>query len=261
MGIDQTHIDILKSNFQKKKQRNTRYSLRAYANFLGMDASSLSKVLKGQRNLPSSLGQQIVEKLDLDEAQKNVFYQSLVETRSKRIRDDSEQWSYSELKTEKAFKVVAEWEYFAVLNVVKLKSFEPNASWISDRLGISLVRVEEVLTDLLELKLLEEGPMGELFRNTGSLSTETDVPSQALVQAHRQELELAHRSLSEDKIDKRGFYSLTATGSPEAFTKLKKVCFDFLGRCMKVLEASEAEEVYQINIQSFPLTKSKRKNV
>lgn len=256
-----THIHILKSCFQEKKARNDRYSLRAYANFLGMDASSLSKVMKGQRDLPSSLGAQIVGRLNLEENQKNLFYKSLVENRRKRVRDDGSDWSYKELQSEKAFKVIADWEYFAILNLVKLKSFQPQPEWISERLGIELCRVKEVLIDLLELKLLEEGPSGELFRTAENLSTATETPNPALVKAHRQELELASSSLENDSIEERGFYSLSVPGSPEAFMKLKKLCFDFLGRCSKLMEKSEAEEVYQMNIQCFSLSNSKRKDV
>ncbi|MAF90433.1 MAG: hypothetical protein CL674_04105 [Bdellovibrionaceae bacterium] len=261
MGIKQTHIDILKSSFQERKARNSRYSLRAYANFLGIDASSLSKVLKGHRNLPSSMGKQIVSKLDLSEAQKSLFYHSLVESRTKPQRDNNEHWNYIDLNLEKSFKLIAEWEYFAILNIVKLKSFEANANWIADRLGIDVSRVEEVIIDLLELKLLEEGPQGELFRTTENLSTDTDLPNPALVEAHKKELDLARKSLSTDKIEERGFYSLTVAGSPEAFIKVKKLSFDFLGRCMKLLEKSEAENVYQINIQAFPLAKGKNDEV
>ena len=38
---------FLKEHFDKRKRKNPRYSIRSFAKFLGVESSTLSKILKG----------------------------------------------------------------------------------------------------------------------------------------------------------------------------------------------------------------------
>ena len=54
---------ILKIEFRKRKKRNPAYSLRAFAIFLGISSSFLSKILKGERPVGRSTLEKIANRL------------------------------------------------------------------------------------------------------------------------------------------------------------------------------------------------------
>ena len=51
--------DFLGAELDRRKQKNPRYSLRAFARFLDCDFSTLAKILKGERKM----GQRVIKKL------------------------------------------------------------------------------------------------------------------------------------------------------------------------------------------------------
>ncbi len=54
-----TFKDLLIAELQERQKRNSSYSLRAFARFLGMDHSRLSKILRGERPVSWGLARQL----------------------------------------------------------------------------------------------------------------------------------------------------------------------------------------------------------
>jgi PAS domain S-box-containing protein len=71
------HISLLESELQKRKDRNSRYSLRAFASFLGIDPSALSRILHGKQELSVQLALQVVLKLNLQGEEQERFIGSV----------------------------------------------------------------------------------------------------------------------------------------------------------------------------------------
>jgi hypothetical protein len=47
-------IDVLQEEFEKRRAKNSRYSLRAFAQNIGVQSATLSAVLKRKRALPAA---------------------------------------------------------------------------------------------------------------------------------------------------------------------------------------------------------------
>jgi plasmid maintenance system antidote protein VapI len=65
-----THVvSILTREFEQRRERKPSYSLRAFARFIELDPSHLSKVFRGQRGLSQERASAIFRKLGLDSDQ------------------------------------------------------------------------------------------------------------------------------------------------------------------------------------------------
>ncbi len=73
------HIEILLSEISKRKLNNSRYSLRAFAGFLGLVPSSLSRILACRQELSIATTKQIIKKLKLSEDDGLMFIASIAE--------------------------------------------------------------------------------------------------------------------------------------------------------------------------------------
>lgn len=78
------HVELLIQEIAKRKASNSRYSLRAFARFLGMAPSTLSRVLANHQELSISGSKKIMRKLKFSEEQKIIFITSVAEEKKRR---------------------------------------------------------------------------------------------------------------------------------------------------------------------------------
>lgn len=78
------HVEILIQEIAKRKASNSRYSLRAFARFLGIAPSTLSRVLSNSQELSLSGSKKIMRKLKFTEEQKITFITSVAEEKKRR---------------------------------------------------------------------------------------------------------------------------------------------------------------------------------
>lgn len=72
------YLEYLKSQFDKRLEKNTHYSLRSFARWLSIDPSFLSKVFSRQKVLSLEFAEKIVTKLEpLDKGIRDQFIKSV----------------------------------------------------------------------------------------------------------------------------------------------------------------------------------------
>ena len=76
------YIDYLSQLFAKKVAINSSYSLRAFAGFLEVDASYLSKCLAKKQSMSLQVAERILAKLSVEESVRKQFMQSIVDFQS-----------------------------------------------------------------------------------------------------------------------------------------------------------------------------------
>ena len=77
--LEATYRVRLSEEFKAKRSKNSRYSQNAYAKFLGLDTTYMSKLLKGKILLSLDLADQITKKLNLKEEERREFLFSVAE--------------------------------------------------------------------------------------------------------------------------------------------------------------------------------------
>ena len=79
------YTEYLSNELNRRKQNNSRYSLRAFARQLGLDASALSRILAGKQNLSVQGCLKIVEKLEISDQELNLFLNSVADEKKRRV--------------------------------------------------------------------------------------------------------------------------------------------------------------------------------
>lgn len=112
-----TFREALHTEFLARRRRNARYSLRAFARFLGVDHSTLSQILRSRRSLSPRMVALLGRKLGLSAT-------FVAEARHQQIAE-------------------------SVLRLTRSKSFRPNSRWIATRTGLPLDAVNSALDHLI----------------------------------------------------------------------------------------------------------------
>ncbi|MFK8137834.1 MAG: TIGR02147 family protein [Bdellovibrionales bacterium] len=255
------YVELLKEKFQEKVAKNSRYSLRAYASLLELDPSSLDKVMKRQRELPSKYSSSIAKKLKLNQSESEQFKKNILNKERVRKNRSTKTTSWEVIgSSDGEEKLIRDWEFYAVLNLVKVDGFEPTVSWVASRLGLTEERVEFVVGILFNLGHLVQASCGSWVRSTEYINTTTEVPSDVLKEAHRQELLLGIDKIYSEPVERRGLYSVTVPTDPNNISKLKNLSLEYIEKAMKIAEKGTPSEVYLICSQVLPLTRGNNEN-
>lgn len=247
----------LLEELSRRQSRNERYSLRRYAQHLGLNAASLSSILKGNRVLPAADAPRIAKKLELTPEQRDEFLQSIQVSRvSLRNLPAAREERSVILRDETHYRIIAEWEHYAVLNLLLLENrpSQHQEDWMAERLGITVGRIRIVLGHLLEAGMITVAS-GAYTRNAGPLSTTEDVLSQALRASHAENMDLALKALDDVAIELRDFSSITVPTDSARLPEAKQLIREFRKKLGTLLGVGKPSEVYQVSIQVFPLTK------
>jgi uncharacterized protein (TIGR02147 family) len=252
------HIQILRNDYEVKRKRNAAFSMRSYAKFLDIEASSLLSILKGKRKIPKTKVESIAERLSLTTKQKKLFVQSnLNEAGVAATANLSASEEKFLLKEEAHFTVVAEWEHYAILSLLEVKDFKPDVKWMAARLGLDVGRAQHCLNNLFTADLIKKnGTKLELTHKSG-VFTDGDLMQKAIYKSTIEDIEQALTKFPEVARDARDFSSGTMTVNGKDMPELKKMIRDFRKKLISFAEFEEGEEVYKLNIQFFPVTELK----
>ncbi|MNK11899.1 hypothetical protein D3C87_299500 [compost metagenome] len=238
---------------EKRRVRNPKYSMRAFARDLGLSAGRLSDILTGRRVPGKELTRRISESLKLTEPESIDFERLIEKHRSVHV----EQAGAHQLRDDE-FSIVADWEHFALLKLLQTSDFQSDFSWIAQRLGISEERVGVVMERLQRLGLVSiDGGRWQAVHS--KVTTPNEVPSEAVREHHKQSLERSIHSLLTDDVSLRSITSIIVPANMEKLEDAKNAIRDFRRKMAGILAEGERTEVYALNIQLVPMTKIKGK--
>ena len=158
----------------------------------------------------------------------------------------------------KKLQFFSDWIHVAVLEILRLKEDISTEEQLLKRIRhkVRLDRVKKSVVLLKELGMIEkEHDTGFLKVTTQSISTGSEVRGLVFLLYHRQVIELALTSLTQDLAAKRDISAITIPINVSQLAEVKELTKNFRRQLAKLSEAADsAEEVYQVNIQVFPLT-------
>jgi uncharacterized protein (TIGR02147 family) len=248
--------EALKTEFEGRCRKNPKYSLRAFAKFLALDAPTLSKILNDKKRPGKKLAQRLVDKIALSPSHQRDVLKDYVDLST---LEPSPQSNFRVLKDDE-FQTISNWYYYAILECLELKDFEAKPEWISKRLGISLNETKIALERLQRLGLLEK--VGNTWQDqTGGKTTtlSQQLTSSARQEHQRQILQKAIESLETVGPDQRDQTSMTCAVSLDDLPKAKDLIKEFRRKLSKfVNEAEKKDEVYHLSISFYPVTKDSK---
>ena len=253
---------LLQSELARRCAKNPKYSLRAFADQLGIDHSSLSQMLRQRRAITPRAIRLMGTRLKLDESAIEAF----VEREATLAAAPSPQLQHVRELSKDLASVVCDLSHFAILELVRLKSFKPDSRWIARVLGLTVDEVNLAITRLLHLGLLEMSERGRWLDKSGdSVATLEEFTQVAIRQLSQQVRRLHLSAMHRVPADLRDHSSTTiaidAAKLPAAFELVRR----FRGELVRCLRThGSADDVYQLEISLFPVTRishsSKKEN-
>lgn len=199
-----------------------------------------------------------MNKLRLGPKDRTLFMESLMKIKTSIDDIEIEKEDSSYILDESYYKVIAEWEHYAVLNLLELVGFEGTLTEISQRLGITELRAEVVLSNLFTSGLIIKDEFEKLKRTYPSIRTTEDVQSQALRDSHIETLKMGIHKLDEIEVELRDFSSTTVAMDLQKLPEAKTIIREFRQKMSALLRDGAKTDVFQLAIQFYPLTKTKK---
>lgn len=253
---------LLQDEFLRRKGVNPRYSMRAFAKTLGVSPSYACMVLKGQRSISLSSARSISTKLKWPKAKENIFRLLLerdstddpntraeleAQLKAKAARDQG----FASLGL-KEFQTMSAWYHAALIELTRVKDFDPSPVWMARRLGISTMEVELALDRLIRLGILER--RGDSYQRSRGPVTTGGVPSKAVRRFHKDLLKRAEQAIDTQSMDERLVSSMTMAVPVDKVAEVKDRIDEFRRELTAFVGASKScDAVYHLAIQYFRL--------
>lgn len=259
---------FLKDFYQAKKKENASYSYRVFANKAEFGAPSHFKmVLDGTRNLTLKTIPKFQKALGLKKKQEAQFFELLVHYNQAPNPDEKIRYfnEIMELRRKKGlsllekhqFNLLSHWHYVAIYVLIDLHDFRDDYEWITKRLRKKVThhQIDQAIESLKALSLIERDEFKGWRQTSGALTTDEDILHLSVRQYHKDMLALALDSLKEDPAAVKEFNGVTLPIRKDKLPILKDKIRTFRKEINELASnMDELDQVYQLNIQLFPLT-------
>jgi uncharacterized protein (TIGR02147 family) len=238
--------------------------MRAYARDVGILPSRMSEIMSGKKGFSVSRASKIASYLRLQGCDLEIFMTSVAarHSRSESAKRSAQmkferlvqQDGFGEFEMDK-FKIVSDWHHIGILMLLRLKDFSPKAEWIAQRLGIGVNDAQNALERLMTHQLLHQDENGSYRLKETNLATPSDIPTEEIRKFHRQILKKAEQALEKHSVEARDFSSVTMAIHKDKVGEAKTMIREFRRKFCRTIESttSDADRVYSINIQFFPM--------
>jgi uncharacterized protein (TIGR02147 family) len=237
----------LQAELAARCERNPRYSLRAFASYLGMDHATLSQLLRGKRTMTVSTVRRLGERIGLAPEQIEEFA-----ARGEPAARDSLQGRALSQDTAQVF---GQWHAFAILELMRLREFRPDVRWIARMLGIKVEEVQVALQHLLRLGFLRmESATCWRDLTGGTVHREEDFTMLALerLAARSRELQLASARNAPQASRMHG--AVTIALHERDVARLIGLVERFLAEAQACASSEGGDHLYHVDVHCLPLS-------
>lgn len=263
---------FLQDFYLSKKKVSPSYSYRVFVNKGDLGSPShLKMVIDGSRNLTLNTIPKYINALGFKKKVESQFFELLV-LYNQEANPDQKIHYFNEimaLKRKKGlsllekhqFDLLAQWFHVAIYVLVGLDSFKNDPEWLAEKLRkkVNSKQTQDALDSLEALKLIEKDENKGYKQTSGALSTADDLRHLSVYRYHKDMIELSINSLENDASEVREFNGVTLSISKDKLPQLKEKIRAFRKEINELTSNMPgADEVYQLNVQLFPLTEVKQ---
>ena len=258
---------FLKDYYTESKQKSSAFSFRYFARKAELPSFNYLKlVMDGKRSLTPEYLKKFVKGLKLSEREAHYFETMVSLNQSKDASLQSEylrklfeikrRVSAREILRDQE-KVYSEWYHWVIREMVLLPDFKDDPKWISQKLNhaITPAHARESLKILKRLGLLTR-KNSKWMPSYRAVKTSDEVSNIAIKKLHEAFIQKALECLFNTPLEEREFSGLTIALPKSKIPCIKEKIKYFRKELNEILSAEEnLEEVYQLNIQFYPLTR------
>jgi uncharacterized protein (TIGR02147 family) len=260
----------LKGVLAHRQQKNGSYSMRAFAQTLGITQAAVSQIFSGKKNLSLDTALRIAGKLGLNEKETEYFCllvqlesakkPILKESVIKKINALNPKRPVQELSVE-LFRAISDWYHFVIRNMTEIEGFEFTPKAIAKRLGITPLEAETALDRLCRLELIErcEDRATVRYRKTRDyVIAKSPSSSEALRTFHRQMMDKAIESLYTQTPQEKVIGSETFAICPDYLQEAAEITEEYFQKMLSLgKKPGKKTQVYHLGVQFFNVTKEK----
>jgi uncharacterized protein (TIGR02147 family) len=257
---------FLREILVEKQKKNPRFSLRAFAQQLGIQPSFLSLVLNGKRDFSEETVGLIAEKLSLEPNQAREF--SLLVRLEKVKNTNQRDQLLQDLKVLRPdlaqirdlnidqFKTIADWYHLPLQILIDLEGFAWSDENAAQALGISVHEVKLALERLSALELIEWNPGTRPRAVGGSRMVHAPEHNQALKIYHETMLKKNIEALYEQDPDQRLTATLSVALNEEQLQEARAILLSAQKKILKLCQTRSAKkEIYHVGLNLFQITR------
>jgi uncharacterized protein (TIGR02147 family) len=261
--------EILSQQFKVLQKQNPRYSMRSVARELGLSASFVSEMLSGKKPVPANWVTRLKRVLKMDEIARADFDRSIQERAVQKIPGLKTHLKPRGLRipvahydqiAPKHHHLLTDWFNVALMDLVSCTDFTPDPGKIAARLGIKKSEAEQAF-QLLKREGFVNFEEGRWIKTNKKIRFPTRNSMQMIRRFHGQMIQIALRQLlselSDEAYNARLINGITFSANPAHLERAKQLINDALYQAADTLTEGECTEVYQLNCQLVPLTKSR----
>ena len=263
---------FLKNMFCYKKETTPSFSYRNFSRLAGFASPNFLKlVIDGQRNLTNTSIAKISKGFKLkkpereffenlvfmnqaaDHSEQNHYYRKLISLRG--------QGNIKQLETAQ-YEYFSKWYFPVIRELVIFGDRMQTPEQIAEKLTppVKVKNVEIALKRLQHLELIRKDETDRWEQSDTLLSTGPEVKSLLIANFHREMMRLAEKSITAYAAKERDVTALTLSISKNRMDELKQKIAAFRKEILsEFTNDNNPDQVIQINIQAFPLTKSNNK--
>jgi uncharacterized protein (TIGR02147 family) len=264
-----TNYRLFLKDFYESKKAESGYTYREFAKDAGMNSTSwLLHLIKGTKNLSADSIIRIAKALKLGKAETG-YFEMLVPFTQAKTNSVKDHYFQRMLVLKRKLKVVKiseeQYEYYTKWHHPVIRSLACKMDFGEDygKLGRCLLppisdREAKKSVRLLEkLGMISRNAQGRHVLNSAVISTGDEVASLNVINYHKQVSRLAEDAHDLSPKEERDISALTLGIGEEDFHRIKARIQAFRKEIMEMAQAaSDADRVYQLNFQFFPVGKA-----
>jgi uncharacterized protein (TIGR02147 family) len=259
---------FLKDMFRFRKHKDSYFSYRYFSGKAGFSSPNFLKlVIEGKRNLTSASLAKVAKGFGFLK-QEREFFENLVFMNQAKNQEEKKHYlkrmmsikGYIKARKieKKSYEYFSKWYNTAVREIVMFGGRNFTAEQIAETLNpkITPKEAETAINLLTELGFIKKDKDGLWVQSDPALSTGPEVKSLAIANFHREMLKLASESIERYPASERDISALTLRVNSESIAEIKRRIIEFRKELLEFgLNEESTDQVLQINLQAFPLTK------
>ena len=259
--------EFLRDWFAEKKATNPSFSHRLFARLAGFKTSNfLHLVMTGKRNLTRDSIAKVTRALKLRRREKEYFEHLVLFSQATAMREKNRHLSeltrlrkavsYREINRD-LHDYIANWVNPVVRELACMVDNPDDPETLAQRIAFHTTpgTVAGALRLLQRLGMLVRNPDGTFRQADPLLSTGPGTAAVAAAQYHQGAIARASEALERFPPSEREIVGLTIGVSRKTFEKVRRRMWELRQEVLSMADDPDAEKVYQLNIQLFPLTR------
>src|SRR3989338_2790462 len=262
----------LQAYYDDAKKNNPSWSYEAWSRKLGLqNNSSIIKILQGHREAGPNITYKLVDYFGFKSDERAYFEDLIRLSKAKKdprlavalMKKMEKQQPKSNVKflDDKEFSAISYWWFYAIRQMTRLKDFRNDSHWIAKKLSFRVQpkEIKKAIQILLDLGLLKlDKKSNRLHISKDRINTSDDIASEALKRFHEGMLENAKSAIRSVKVKERQISGCTLAIAQEDIPEARKFIQQFEEEFIKLFDCKNADTIYQLNTQFFPLIKQNK---